>query len=170
MRTESGFNFAVRTAIKLVVDELALTVKLAVAFPGRIVTEEGTDSDLLLADKYTLMPFPRLDAGSLRVTIQTLLSPPGNTTSEQLSDFRRPEGTTRGIERVTERSGREAVMVAVAVVVTFPAITAKLTVLAPAGTVKFAGAVSWAWFEERVTRRPPAGAGPFKLTVQMPEP
>jgi len=75
------------------------------------------------------------------------------------------------ITRVALSNTAPKVPLIVAVVVrdTGKVVIVKFTVLAPAGTVAKAGTVASALFDAMLTRVPPTGAGPFKVTVPTDE-
>jgi hypothetical protein len=67
--------------------------------------------------------------------------------------------------------GRVAVMVALVVAVTLAVAMAKVAEEAPAGIRTEEGTVASGELLERVTRKPPAGAGPLSFTVPVaPDP
>lgn len=76
----------------------------------------------------------------------------------------------RLLVKVADPSGMDAVMVAVLLAVTTPAVATKATEVEPADTVTEAGWDRVALSSERVTRLPPLGAARFRVTVQVEAP
>ena len=65
---------------------------------------------------------------------------------------------------------RTAEIVADVACVTDVVVTVKVALVAPAGTVTFAGSVAAAESSESATTRPPAGAGAVSVTVPVEAP
>ncbi|GMU23214.1 MAG: hypothetical protein AMXMBFR13_32960 [Phycisphaerae bacterium] len=77
-------------------------------------------------------------------------------------------GATRVMELLSEAPPKVAVRIAVALALSELAVTLKVAVVAPAGTVTAVGAESAELLFDTETVAPPLGAASLKVTVQLP--
>lgn len=117
----------------------------------------------LLDAKLTTAPLE--GAGPFRVTVPVDGEPPVT----DVGDMVRLEGTAGETVRpaVTVVVPAAAVIVAVVEVATAPVEIVNEAVKAPAATVTFGGVTATVLLEDRLTRIPPEGAGPLKVTVPV---
>lgn len=158
---------AVKVTVCVEVTDEAVAVRFAVVAPDGTVTEAGTETELLLLDSAT--DIPPEPAAALRVTAHVSETAP---VSELLVQFRLLRVTAVAVgstcrDRVLLTPPAEAVIVAVCVVVTVPAVAVKLAFVEPAGTVTDAGtdsALLLLLLNE--TASPPVPAAALRVTEQ----
>jgi hypothetical protein len=161
--------------VKLLESFVVPKVKVALVFPAATVTMMGRStgglgSAALLCETDTKTALPPDGAAAVRVTVPVELLPPGT-----LVGFRLIEETfTPGVsvrEACTVLLPRDAVMVTAVLLRTNPlVVTAKVALLAPAGTVTLPGTMMKELFELSPTTEPPDGAAPLKVTVPVDVP
>jgi hypothetical protein len=160
------FSDAVIVTDWLLVTEPAVTVKLPVVAPAATVAEAGVVNAVLLSERATAEP--PLGAAPDNVTVQVELALEATLVGEQASLL---SVTAAGAVIVTAAVAvlpfSDAVIVTDWVLVTEPAVTVKVPVVAPAATVAEAGVVNAVLLSERVTTEPPLGAAPDNVTVQV---
>ncbi len=161
--TELPLREAVRVALALVVTVPVVAVKEAVVAVASTVTEAGTVKVALFEAKVTTVP--PVGAGFDSVTVQGVLALEARLGAVQVREVRLT-GPNKEMLTGTELPLREAVTVALALVVTVPVVAVKDAVVAVARTVTEAGTVRVALFEAKVTTVPPVGAGFDSVTVQ----
>jgi hypothetical protein len=154
-------------AVVDVATALVFTVKVAVVAPAATVTVPllGTAATAaLLLDRDTTAP--PAGAGPFRFTLPVEEVPPVTVVGLTASD------ETRGGITVSEAVRDpmyEAVMMTVVAVATGLVVTVNAAVVPPWGTVTVPGTEATAALLLRDTAAPPAGAGPFRVTVPMEE-
>src|SRR5262245_8767252 len=142
-----------------------VTVKVALEVPAATVTLAGTEATpVLLLDSVTTVP--PAGAGALRVTVPWEVLPPVTVAGLSVSDARAAAGgapgSTQSVADMTENTTSFCVAVISTGVeeATEAVVIAKVTWVAPAGTVTLAGtAAAAALLLESVRSVPPAGAG-----------
>jgi len=133
--------------------------------PEAKVTAEGIVSEALLSVSATTVP--PVGAGWFKVTVHAVAAPEFTLVGLQARAVT-SMGATRLKVAVWAAPLSVALMVADCVVVSAPAVAANVAEMAPAAKVTEAGTVSEALLSERATTVPPAGAGWFSVTVQVP--
>jgi hypothetical protein len=157
---------AVMVALMFPASDAALAVKVALLLPASIVTEAGRATLALLLASVTPTAAP--EAVLLSVTEQVLELPCCMFAGMQLTDATFGEvRTARG--NVVSAPFIVAVKMAVKSVTGVPAVAEKPTLLDRAGTRTLAGTDTAGLSLVSVTVRPPAGAIPVRLTVQLAE-
>jgi hypothetical protein len=143
---------------------LVFTAKLAVVAPAATVTLAATVASALSLDRVTTAP--SAGAALLRVTVPVEEDPPVT-----LAGATETLESTGGLIAKAVVCGplKLAVMVAEVVVPTAVVLTVKFAVASPAATITLAATVAAALSLDRVTTAPPAGAGPFRVTVPVEE-
>src|SRR2546425_1272678 len=148
---------------------LVVTVNVTLVAPTGTVTLAGTVAAELLLDSVTCAP--PSGAGPFSVTVPVELPvealPPVTVVGVTPSEGRRAGFgvTVRKGVRVAPRG--EAEMVTGVDAATVLVVTVNVTLVAPTGTVTLPGTVAAVLLLDRVTDAPPAGAGPFSVTVPV---
>jgi hypothetical protein len=157
---------AVMLTLMLPASDAALAIKVALLLPTGIVTAAGTVTLELLLANFTPTPVP--EAALLRVTEHVLELPCAMLAGMQLTDATLAEvRTVRG--NVVKAPFIVAVNMAVKSVAGVPAVAENATLLDPADTRTLAGTVTAGLLLVRLTVKPPLGAAPVRLTVQLAE-
>jgi len=157
---------AVMVSLMSPASDAAVAVKVAWLFPTSIVTEAGTVTLELLLASFTPTPAP--EAALLSVTKHVLELPSGMFAGLQLTDATFGEvSTVRGY--VVTAPLIVAVNMAVKSVTGVPPVAEKTALLDPAVTRTFPGTVTAGLSLVNVTVKPPAGAFPVRVTVQLAE-
>ena len=156
------------SALVEVITILVVTVNVALVAPAGTVTLAGTLAAVLSLEMRTCEP--PAGAGPFRVTVPVDVpsGPPmtllGVRTSEETAGGR----TVRMAVRVPPP--KEAEIVTEVAAATALVVSVKLAVVAPAGTVTpCAGTLAAALLLDKRTCAPPAGAGPFSVTMPVGE-
>jgi hypothetical protein len=134
---------------------VAVAENVAVQDPAGTFTEVGTVNAGLLAETDTLMPAG--GAGAERVRVQVEDEPASSVVALHAS-AETSTGATRLKVAVWEALFSVAVMVALWVVVTVPAVAVKVAEVAPAATGTEAGTVNDVLLSEIATTLPAGGA------------
>jgi hypothetical protein len=145
----------------------AVAVKVALVALAGTVSDAGIVSAELLLERLTVNPLP--GAGALRVTVHASVPVPENEVLVQVSPLSRMTGLNCNAN-VSEMPPALAVSVAVCVELTAVLVAVNPALEALAGTVMEAGTATAASLLERLTRNPPLGAGPLRVTVQSSAP
>ena len=146
---------------------LVVTVKLAVVAPAATVTLPllgMAATAALLLDRYTTAP--PAGAGPFRFTVPVEDVPPVTLVGLTATD------ETRGGITVSEAVWDpmyDAVMMTGVAIATALVVTVNAAVVPPSGTVTIPGTEAAALLLLRDTAAPPAGAGPFRVTVPAEE-
>ena len=157
---------AVMVSLIFPASDAAPAEKVALLLPAGMVTEVGTTTFGLLLASVTRTLAP--EAGLFSVAEHMLELPSAMFAGMQLRDAMVAEVRTLSGNVVTAPF-IVALNMAVKSVTGLPAVAEKFTLLDPAGTRTFAGTVT-AWLSLfSVTVKPPAGAFPVRLTVQVAE-
>ena len=150
-------------------NEEIVAVKVALLASSGTVTVAGTVTRLLSLDRFTTNPPPGAPAFSANVQLfvpAALIDPVA-----QVSPLSRGgaelvcTGTFNARAKVSATPPLLAVNVTVCVEENEDTVAAKLTLLAPAGTVKVAGSVTALSLLARLTANPPLAAAALKATV-----
>src|SRR3954454_6790968 len=137
--------------------------KLALVAPAATVTEAGTPTTALLLRSATAAP--PAGAAELSVTVPVLLEPPTTDAGTTVSPVR--GGFTTRVTTL-DPPLLVAVMFGDVTEMTGVVVTANDAVVAPAPTVTEAGtAATVVLLLVSVTTAPPAGAGPFSVTLPV---
>ena len=154
---------AVIVALVEVATAVVVIVKVADVDPAATVTLEGGTALVLLDDNVT--GIPPVGAGPVSVTVPVEDVPPTTDVGETV----RVLGTGGVIVRTAVAEVLLAVAVIVAAVDAATGVVAMVNepVVAPAATVTFAGGTALVLLDERVTTKPPEGAGPLSVTVPV---
>src|ERR1019366_5268659 len=142
----------------------AVAVKELVVAAAATVTLAGTVRLALLLVK--AITAPPVGAGPLKVALQALVPGPVKEAGLQMR-LVKVTGAFRVIVALALPPLAAAVTAAVESPAMVPAVAANVAVVAPALAVIEDGAVSNGLPEERVTERPPDGAGALRVTVQV---
>ncbi len=153
---------AVTVALPLAMTVPEVAVKEAVVEEAATVTDAGTFSTELLEDNDTVSP-PE-GAAPDSVTVHEVLLLEARLEAVHVNEDRLT-GATSEIGRDNEVPLRDAVMVAVELEVTVPAVAVKDAVVAEAATPTEDGTLKLALLEDNVTTVPPVGAGSDSVTV-----
>src|SRR3989441_4499599 len=146
------------------VTALVVTVNVTLVAPTGTVTLAGTVAAVLSLDSVTCAP--PAGAGPSSVTVPVELLPPITVVGLSASEERPAAGfTVRVAGRVTPLYTAE--MVTGVDAATVLVVTVNVVLVAPAGTVTLVGTVAAVLSLDRVTDAPPAGAGPFSVTVPV---
>jgi hypothetical protein len=157
---------AVMLALVLPASDAALAVKVALLLPTGMVTVAGTVTLELLLANFTDTPAP--EAALLSVTEHVLELPCAMLAGMQLTDATLAEvSTVRG--NVVVAPFIDAVNMAVRSLTGVPAVAEKATLLDPPDTRTLAGTVTAGLLLVRLTVKPPLGAVPVRVTVQLAE-
>jgi hypothetical protein len=143
---------------------VVLTEKIAVVVPPVTVTLGGTVPAALSLESATTAPDG--GAGPVKVTEPTETVPPITASGFKLK-FESTAGLMVSPVAIVPPKFAEIVTEVMAPTPTVE--TAKFAVVAPAATVALAGTVAAPLLLDSVTTAPPAGAGPFKVTVTVGE-
>jgi len=144
---------------------LVVTVNVTLVAPTGTVTLAGTVAAVLSLDSVTCAP--PAGAGPSSVAVPVELLPPVTVVGFTPSEERRTGCgfTVRVAGRVTPLYKAE--MVTGVDAATVLVVTVNVVLVAPAGTVTLPGTVAAVLLLDRVTDAPPAGAGPFSVTVPV---
>lgn len=146
-----------------------VTVKVAVVAPEVTVTVAGTvAAAVLLLDSVTCLCANVPVAGAFSVTVAVEFAMPPRT----VVGFNVMEATCGGLSvrvAMAETLLSVAEMVTVAATATVELVTVKFALVAPAATVTLSGVAVDKLLSDSATETPPAGAGPFRVTVPMAE-
>ena len=151
-------------AVLVLCTAIVFTVNVAVEEPPAIVTVAGTVAFELLDERFTIMP--PAGAGKDKATVPVVEDPPVTEAGE--SDTLE---TVPGAEIVNVPDAvlvsRVAEIDADMVVVTEVVETVNVAEVAPEGTKTVSGTIAFVELDDRVTRRPVAGAAAAKVTVPV---
>jgi hypothetical protein len=142
----------------------AVAVNVAAVAPAGTTTVAGTATAAWLDAAVTVLP--PAGAGLDSDTVQRAV-PPEETVCGLHASADRLAGAQSVSPVDTDAPFRVAVMTAGPSPVTRPALQVKLAETEPAGTTAEGGTLTAAWFVERATETPPAGAGWGNVTVQF---
>jgi hypothetical protein len=163
---EEPLRDAVMVAVRAVEMVPVLAVNVALVALAGTVTEAG-NVRMPAMPPAIVTAAPPAGAAPFKVTVQVVLPLEDREAAAQWTE----ETTTSAVsERVVvgEEPLRDAVMVAVRAVEMVPVLAVNVALVALAGTVTEAGNVRMpAMPPAIVTTAPPAGAAPFKVTVQV---
>ena len=142
----------------------AVTVKVLLIVPDAIATEAGTVSNPLLLESAIVTP----DDGAApdTVTVHVDAPPPVRLAGAHISEVNVAWGT-KAMDVPCELPLKDAVTLAVKLLVIVPAAAIKVALEAPAATVTDTGTVSRAWSLESETIDPPFPAAPDRVTVHV---
>ena len=142
-----------------------VTVNVAVVAPAGTVTLAGTvAAAVLLLDRMTRAP--PTGACAFNVTVPVEEIPPVTLAGLKETDCT-DGGLTVSVPAAVPL--KVAVIIGVVTAATITVFTEKVAVVAPPRTVTLPGTVATALSLESPTRAPPAGAGPFSVTVPVEE-
>jgi hypothetical protein len=150
-------------AVRALLTALVLMVKVVLVEPAGTLTDAGTVAAALELVRVTLMP-PE-GAWLLSVTVPVTAVPPVTALVETVTLVR--DGGMIVTCALTVVPPKDAEMVALAVLDTALAMTEKVTLLAPAGTVTLAGTVALLLELEIVTAAPPVPLGTVADNVSV---
>jgi hypothetical protein len=145
---------------------VAVAAKTAVDEPAWTLTDVGTVRAELLAETDT--PIPPVGAGADRVRVQVEDAPASRVALSQ-ANAETSNGAIRVKVALWEAPFSVAMTVAGWVVVSVPAVGAKVAPVAPAATLTDGGTVSAGLLDESPTTVPPAGAACVRVTEQVVE-
>jgi len=127
-----------------------------------IVTSDGTPAESVIAQ-------PPTGAGDVNVTVAVEDSPPPMVVGFNVIEL--IESPVMVIVAVALEPESDALTVVETVLALWNAVTEKVAVVAPAGTVTLAGTFAYKEYPAaKVTVQPPAGAGPARVTVPVEVP
>jgi hypothetical protein len=154
---------ALIVAVVAVPTAVVVAVKVAVVAPAGTVTEPGTTTAGLLEDSVTVVP-PEA-ALPVKVTVPVVIPPPSSEDGEK--DTASTIAGKMPSANLSVTPPALAVRLAVILLETTCAVTAKVAEVAPAGTTTVAGTVTCATSEPSATLKPPVGAAALKVTVPV---
>jgi hypothetical protein len=161
--TAPGLTVTVVVTVEMPVVALIVAVKVAVVAPAGTVTEPGTTTAGLLEDSVTVVP-PEA-ALPVKVTVPVVIPPPSSEDGEK--DTASTIAGKMPSANLSVTPPALAVRLAVILLETTCAVTAKVAEVAPAGTTTVAGTVTCATSEPSATLKPPVGAAALKVTVPV---
>ena len=161
--TELPFSAAVNVTARFVDTAPADAVKEAVLEPAVTVTDEGTIRAASLDERVTLSP--PASAARDSVTVQAAPERDGTLVGEHCNAARVIGEMVTAVD--LELPLREAVIVAVWLLVTLEAVAVTFPLLAPAAILIEAATGSAELSEERVAVTPPVGAACDRVTEQV---
>jgi hypothetical protein len=150
-------------AVRALPTALVLTVKVALVEPAGTVTEAGTVAVALELVRVTLMP--PAGAWLLSVAVPVTAVPPVTVLVETVTLVR--DGGLIVTGAVTDVPPNDAEIVALDALATALAMTEKVTLLAPSGTVTLAGTVALLLELAIVTEAPPVPLGTVADNVSV---
>lgn len=142
------------------------TVNDAVVAPAGMVTVAGTEAMKgMLLERVTWIP--PAGAGPVKVTVPVELPPARMLVGFRVKDARDTVPDRMDSVAVLVTPFRLAVIRAFVDEVTVSVVTVKVAVALPAATLTDDGTIADKLLLERLTERPPAGAGPVRVTVPV---
>jgi hypothetical protein len=160
---EPALYVAVTTAVWLLGTVPAVAVNVLLVVPAATKIEAGTVNDPLLLE--SPIADPPEGAPPDRFTEQVDVPPPLRLVGTHVIELR-VTWDIREIAEVCEAPPKDAVTLAVWLVVIVPAVAVKVAVDVPAATVTEAGTVIDVMLVDSATATPPLGAAWFNVTVQ----
>lgn len=157
------FDVPVTVTVSSVPTSFVVKEKVTEVLPPSTLTVAGMVALAEFFARVTTMPAAA--AGPLRVTVPVEASPP--VTAEGLNVMEATTGGKMPRVAVWLTAPAAAVTVAVVFAATIDVVTVNVPLVAPAATVTLAGTCADALFDEVVTEKPPAGAGPVRVSVPV---
>ena len=142
---------------------IVFTENEATVCPAATVIDAGGVTAPLLLARLTVMP--PTGATLLSVTCPVADAPPFTTEGVTLTDT--SDGAVTVRDAVCEVPFNCPVMVAITCPLTGVVVMLKVALVLPAATVTVAGVTATTFVEDKLTTTPPAGDGPFNVTVPV---